>query len=98
MGRGRAEGAGEGLCSVVGPAPSPNLLWKSTSPRWGEVNRVRGRGSRHLRDPLRNLRIELALGVALRHLGWRQHLLDLACLACGIEFFQPLPAELGHRL
>src|SRR5258708_33794651 len=46
----------------------------------------------------RDFRVELALDVALGHLGWSQHLLDLARLTCGIEFLQPLLAKLGHRL
>src|ERR1700687_902226 len=46
----------------------------------------------------RDLRIELALDVALRHFGGGQHLLDLAGLACGIEFLQPLFAKPSHRL
>src|SRR5712671_1256197 len=45
-----------------------------------------------------DLRIELALDVTLRHLGGGQHASDLARLACGIEFLQPLFAELDHRL
>src|SRR5664279_112767 len=45
----------------------------------------------------RHLRIELALDVALGHLGGGQHFLDLAGLPRGIEFLQPLLAELGHR-
>src|ERR1700716_931257 len=46
--------------------------------------------------PLRDLRIELALDVTLRHLGGGQHLLDLARLTGGIEFLQPLLAEFRH--
>src|SRR5450755_2055737 len=42
-GRGRRVAPGEGLRSLSeGGAPSPDLLRKSTSPRWGEVNRMRG--------------------------------------------------------
>src|SRR5216683_6830800 len=47
--------------------------------------------------PLRDLWIELALDVTLRHLGGGQHLLDLARLTGGIEFLQPLLAEFRHR-
>src|SRR3954447_25690666 len=43
---------------------------------------------------LRHLRGEFALGVALGHLGRGQHLLDLGCLASGIEFLEPLLAPL----
>jgi hypothetical protein len=40
IGRGRRVAPGEGLRSIVGAAPPhPILLRKSTSPRWGEVNR-----------------------------------------------------------
>src|ERR1700754_3842892 len=41
------------------------------------------------------LGIELTLAVPLGHFGRGQHLLDLAGLACGIEFLQPLLAQLG---
>src|SRR5882672_12826477 len=40
-----------------------------------------------------DFRIKLALAVALRHLGRRQHLLDLAGLTRGVEFLQPLFAQ-----
>src|SRR3954468_16155082 len=43
-------------------------------------------------------RVELAGGVALGHLGRREHALDLGGLAGGVEFLQALLAELGHRL
>src|ERR1700692_3546293 len=54
-------------------------------------------GSFRSARPLRDLRIEFALDVTLRHLGGGQHLLDLARLAGGIEFLQPLLAEFRHR-
>src|SRR5258705_2188279 len=43
-------------------------------------------------------RVKLALAVPLGHFGCGQHLLDLARLACGIEFLQPLLARLGPGL
>ena len=38
IGRDRAEGAGEGYGPSLEQHPSPDLLRKSTSPRWGEVD------------------------------------------------------------
>src|SRR6476661_4242400 len=52
--------------------------------------RRRARGG----SPSCEFRVELALDVALRHLGWRQHLLDLAGLPRGIELLQSLLAKL----
>src|SRR5258708_19531405 len=51
-------------------------------------------GSFRRARPLRDLRIEFALDVTLRHLGGGQHLLDLARLTGGIEFLPPPPAHL----
>src|SRR5437899_8850171 len=45
-----------------------------------------------------NPRVKLTLAVPLGHFGRRQHLLDLAGLACGIEFLTPWFAPLGRRL
>src|SRR3954452_22698266 len=47
-------------------------------------------------DRLRHLGVELALGVALGHVGGGQHLLELGGLPCGVELLEPLLAELGH--
>src|SRR5215510_9639076 len=38
LGRGRSEARVRDCGLLWGPSPSPDLLRKSTSPRWGEVN------------------------------------------------------------
>src|ERR1700675_660644 len=44
-----------------------------------------------------DFRIEFAPGITRCHLGGGQHFLEFAGLTRGVEFLQPLLAELGHR-
>src|SRR3954451_5425857 len=78
----RVRGYGSRSRLICGESPSPQ-----PSPREG-----RGEGDDRACRTSRHLRGELALGVALGHLGRGQHLLDLGGLACGIEFLEPLLA------